>query len=340
MSMVEKAWYQGAGWLKLLRPFSSMALAFARSKRAKFLSSSSIPAFKNQSKQSVPIVVVGNISVGGTGKTPFTVALTEYLQSKGKRVGIVSRGYGSKRKKFPYEVTEMSSVADSGDEPLLLKQRLGCPVVISPDRVAAVEFLLNIHNVDVILSDDGMQHYKMPRNLEIALIDGNRGLGNGRMLPEGPLREPVERLTEVDFVVVNSPSNDFPDAFNAYQWAKWFDANTFYEMRIEAGDFIRLDAHKKEVITGESVYAVSGIGNPQRFYNTLSSMGVKYTPRAFKDHHDFSLLDFVDMADKRIVMTEKDAVKCRSLDLGNAVYLSIEAKLNQTFFDQVYDRLF
>jgi len=340
MSMVEKAWYEGAGWLKLLRPFSSLALAFARSKREKFLSSQTVLSFKNLSNLSVPIVVVGNISVGGTGKTPFTVALTEFLESKGKRVGIVSRGYGSKRNEFPFEVTETSSVSDSGDEPLLLKQRLGCPVVISPNRVAAVKFLLRNHDVDVILSDDGMQHYNMPRNLEIALIDGNRGLGNGRMLPEGPLREPVERLSDVDFVVVNSPSEDFPEAFNAYQWAKWFDGNVFHKMTIEAGDFVSLDSHKHEVITGESVYAVSGIGNPQRFYNTLSSMGVKYTPKAFKDHHDFSLLDFVDMADKRIVMTEKDAVKCRSLDLGNAVYLSIEAKLNQTFFDQVYDRLF
>jgi tetraacyldisaccharide 4'-kinase len=341
MSRVESAWYHGAKWLTLFRPLSVLALAYARSKRARFLSSSSKPEYKNLSGNDVPVIVIGNISVGGTGKTPFAVALTQYLVNRGKRVGIVSRGYGSTRKHFPYEVLHSSPVQEAGDEPLLLKQRLGCPLVISPDRSQAIEYLLERHDVDVILSDDGMQHYNMARSLEIALIDGNRGLGNGRMLPEGPLREPVERLSSVDFVVVNSPSDSFPDVCDSSQeWYRWFKDNSYSEMTIQAGEFRRLDNDEEEVITGETVYAVSGIGNPNRFYNTLSRLGVKSLKKPFKDHHEFSLLDFVDMADQRIVMTEKDAVKCRDLDLGNSVYLSIDAQLEPGLFDQIYDQLF
>ncbi|GLQ31616.1 tetraacyldisaccharide 4'-kinase [Litoribrevibacter albus] len=339
MSSVERAWYEGAKWLTLLRPLSYLAHQFARSKRARFLASKPINYFVTHDGFEVPVVVIGNISVGGTGKTPFTIALAKHLEAKGKRVGIVSRGYGSKLKTFPYEVQSNSSPDDSGDEPLLLKQRLGCPVVISPNRVEALQEITSKYTLDVVLSDDGMQHYRMPRTLEIALVDGRRGLGNGRMLPEGPLREPVDRLASVDFVVVNSADQSFPEEFS-YDWAAWFKNNSFHKMGIVPGDFYRLDSDEKEVITGETVYAVSGIGNPQRFYNTLDSLGLKYHPRPFKDHHKYELLDFVDMADQRIVMTEKDAVKCRNLDLGNAVYLSVEAELDSSLLDQIYDRLF
>lgn len=339
MSSIETAWYKGAKWLTLLRPFSNLALYFARSKRNRFLSSQVNNCIINADGKSIPLVVIGNISVGGTGKTPFTIALAQFLESQGKKVGIVSRGYGSKLRSFPFEVQADSKPDQSGDEPLLLKQRLGCPVVIAPDRMAAIDLMIRRYDLDVILSDDGMQHYNMPRTLEIALVDGNRGLGNGRMLPEGPLREPYERLSSVNFVVVNSASKTFPDAFDV-EWATWFKEHSYYTMSVTPGDFFRLDTDEQEVIVGESVYAVSGIGNPQRFYDTLSSLSVKYTPKPFKDHHDFQLIDFVDMADQRIVMTEKDAVKCRSLDLGNAVYLSIEAELDASLFDQIYSQLF
>ncbi len=339
MSAIEHAWYSGAKWLTLLRPFSYLAHRYACRKRANYLASQPVDAYISDKGQRTPIVVIGNISVGGTGKTPFTIALANYLSAKGKRIGIVSRGYGSKLTEFPYEVRKDSKPDESGDEPLLLKQRLGCPVVISPNRLEAVAYLVSRYSPDVILSDDGMQHYRMPRTLEIALIDGNRGLGNGRMLPEGPLREPVERLSDVDFVVVNSAGEQFPEGFDA-GWKSWFDCHDFHSMSIRPGDFFRLDNDQKEVITGEQVYAVSGIGNPQRFYHTLSSLGVKYHPKPFKDHHKFELIDFVDMADKRIVMTEKDAVKCRALELGNAVYLSVEAEFDSSLLDQIYNRIF
>lgn len=339
MSSIESAWYKGAKWLKLLRPLSNLAEHYARSKRNRFLSSQVQNQIITSNGKSIPLIIVGNISVGGTGKTPFTIALARFLESKGKKVGIVSRGYGSQLKSFPYEVQLNSLPEDSGDEPLLLKQRLGCPVIIAPDRIAAIDLLVSRYDLDVILSDDGMQHYRMPRTLEIALVDGQRGLGNGRMLPEGPLREPCERLSSVDFVVVNSASDAFPDGFD-FEWTEWFKQYSYHAMSIRPGQFYRLDNDEQEVIVGESVYAVSGIGNPERFYNTLSSLGVKYSPKPFKDHHKFELLDFVDMADQRIVMTEKDAVKCRTLDLGNAVYLSIEAELDASLFDQIYSRLF
>ncbi|GAA3934790.1 tetraacyldisaccharide 4'-kinase [Litoribacillus peritrichatus] len=340
MSGIEQAWYQGAKWLKLLRPFSFLAEKYASSKRQAFLSQPDLEPFIALSGHSVPLIVVGNISVGGTGKTPFTIALAQYLSSKGKRVGVVSRGYGSKRKTFPYEVLSESTTDDAGDEPLLIKQRLDCPVVIDPDRVSAVNFLLSKHDVDVLISDDGLQHYKMNRSLEIVLVDGGRGLGNGRMLPEGPLRESVARLDSVDFVVVNSPAEGFPELEGSERWADWFKQNAYTQMSIVPGDFYSLANDQQEVITGEQVYAVSGIGNPERFYNTLTEMRVKYLARPFRDHHDFSMLDFVEMVDYRIAMTEKDAVKCRSLDLGNAVYLSVNASLEERFFDRVFDQLF
>lgn len=341
MPSIEQSWYQGASWLKLLRPFSGLASCYAYFKRKNYLQKKSAGDLW---KSPVPLIVVGNISVGGTGKTPFTIALCEYLISKGKRPGIISRGYGSQSKDFPVDVTATTNVLISGDEPLLLASRTGCPVVIDPDRVSAAKHLVEHHQVDIIISDDGMQHYRLDRDIEIALVDGQRGFGNGRMLPEGPLRESPNRIKDVDFVVLNSPSDRFPRDWQAQDhmssWMPLFETSEYVPMYIEAGDFVSLNEDTREVITGELVYAVSGIGNPKRFYDTLTHQGIKYQPKAFSDHHDFQMIDFVDMVDHRIVMTEKDAVKCKGYDLGNAVYLQVEAILPNGFFDKVFDKAF
>ena len=198
MKFIEDSWYKDSGWTKLLSPLSSIYGNLSMQRREKFLS--------NQStlwQPPVPIVVVGNISVGGTGKTPVTLALIEYLKSLGYTPGVVSRGYGGKALSYPYQVMSDSSAAHSGDEPLLIKQRTNCCVVVDPDRVAAAKYLLEVSDCDLIISDDGLQHYALVRHIELAIVDGERGLGNGRLLPAGPLREPAQRLGEVDFVLVN-----------------------------------------------------------------------------------------------------------------------------------------
>lgn len=247
----------------------------------------------------VPVVVVGNISVGGTGKTPLVLWLVQFLAQRGMRPGIVSRGYGG-NSRAPRAVTS-ADAQRYGDEPVLLAARSHCPVWTGADRVAAARALLAAHpNCAVIVSDDGLQHYRLPRDFEIAVIDGDRGLGNGFMLPAGPLREPPARLKRVDAAVVNGPlRDDYP-------------AQRTFEMRVEGREFRNL--LNPEYVVGPDhfqrmrVAAVAGIGNPARFFAHLATLGMQFDGRAFPDHHVFTNEDLPSEADA-IVMTEKDAVK-------------------------------
>lgn len=268
----------------------------------------------------VPIIIVGNLTVGGVGKTPLVIELAKKLQQKGLKVGIVSRGYGAKIKTFPHEVQSDDSANLVGDEPLLLVQKTHCPVVIAPKRVDAVDYLLQKYQCQIILSDDGLQHYRMGRAIEIAVIDGVRGLGNGFCLPAGPLRESKKRLNEVDFVVVNGGT--------------WEQA---YPMILKPNQLIELGTNKEVGLDfiQEEVAAVAAIGHPQRFYSTLSQLGIKYKAYSYPDHFQFRA-DDLNYSQSSIIMTEKDAVKCRAFHSEKMYYLSIEAELSDTFWEALW----
>ncbi len=272
----------------------------------------------------VPVVVIGNISVGGTGKTPLTLYLTELLQQAGYRVGIVSRGYGARSDKpMVRVVTYHSHPEDVGDEALLLAMRTQVPVFIGRNRPAAIRALLAAKHCDVVLSDDGLQHYRMGRVMEIVVIDGERRCGNGACLPAGPLREKPSRLQACDFRVVNGK------ATKADEYSMLVSGDTLQAL-LQPAEQLPLTT-----LRGKTVHAVTAIGNPQRFFAMLEQAGIQYQPHVFPDHHLFQG-DDIGFADHwPVIMTEKDAVKCRFLlDENTAVaywYLPVRAELDQDF---------
>jgi tetraacyldisaccharide 4'-kinase len=249
----------------------------------------------------VPVVVVGNLSVGGTGKTPFIVWLTSELTARGLRVGIVARGYRGRAAEWPQTVTAESDAQAVGDEPVLLALRTSCPVGAGPDRVAAARRLIADHDLDVILSDDGLQHYRLGRKLEIAVVDGERGMGNGLCLPAGPLREPPIRLRSVDAIVVNGGTWGHAGVFRA-------------EARIQRVYRLADGAERPiEAFRGALVHAVAGIGNPQRFFDLLEDAGLTIEPHALPDHAEIAARDLKFEEAGAVLVTEKDAVKCRAI---------------------------
>jgi tetraacyldisaccharide 4'-kinase len=255
----------------------------------------------------VPVVVVGNIFIGGTGKTPLTIWLARQLRAAGLRPGVVSRGHGG-AEEAPREVLSGSSARDVGDEPLLIAARAGCPVVVGRRRVQAARHLLALHpSVDVIIADDGLQHYALQRDVEIVLFDG-RGVGNGFTLPAGPLREPPSRRR--DFTVVNAPELT-PALARAVGGAPW-------RMRLEGGVAERLmEAGARRPLAdfaGQRVLAAAGIGNPGRFFAMLRGAGLEVVEMPLPDHHDFRDDPFAGVEADVILVTEKDAVKCRQLE--------------------------
>jgi len=302
------AWYRGAWWLWLLRPLEWVFRAVAALRRGLYRARL-LPRYRAPK----PVVVVGNIAVGGTGKTPVVIALVEALQAQGIRVGVVSRGYGASRSKRPRRVRADSSAQDCGDEPLLIHRRTGCPCVVARDRAAAVRQLLAEEAVDIVLCDDGLQHYRLARDLEIALVDARQGHGNGHCLPAGPLREPVSRLQSVDFVLQRG--------------GEGADDGVRYEARslvhLETGETCSPDP----VRLGARVHAVAGIGHPRQFFALLDRLGFRARGHAFPDHHPFSAGDFEGLSNRPIIMTEKDAVKCAGIAGPKAWYLKIDARL-------------
>ena len=310
---LDKLWYTRQPHRWLLLPFAWVYQAITVIRRH-YLQRTCQQTF------SVPIIVVGNISVGGVGKTPLVIALAQKLQAQGIRVGIVSRGYGASVASFPHEVNTHDTATLVGDEPLLLAKRTGCPVVIAPDRVQAVQYLLAKHQSQVVISDDGLQHYKMGRAIEIAVIDGVRGLGNGLCLPAGPLRESACRLTEVDFIVVNGGT--WPNG---------------YRMDLQPGRLTKL-THGDTIDLAElsgPVAAVAAIGHPQRFFTTLQVLGVQFNAYPFADHYAFQA-DDLRLPEQTVVMTEKDAVKCQSFALDSMYYLPVDAMVSDAFWQALW----
>lgn len=243
----------------------------------------------------VPVIVVGNITVGGTGKTPVVDWLAGVCRAAGFVPGIVSRGYGGRSRSVPWLVQPDDDAADVGDEPLLLRRRTGMPVCVCPDRVAAGERLL-AEGVDLVIADDGLQHYRLARDIEIAVVDGERWFGNGRLLPAGPLREPASRLAEVDAVLLNGGRNSAEGTV--------FHARVDTAMRL-GGD----ERRSLESFRGQRVRGLAGIGNPQRFYAQLSAAGMEVIPVPVGDHQRVSLAELFRDENTPVFMTEKDAVK-------------------------------
>ena len=254
---------------------------------------------------SVPVCIVGNITVGGTGKTPLLIWLANWLAKEGVKVGVVSRGYGGRSKHYPLIVTSGMSSAICGEEPLLIVSKTQAPVVVDPDRVRAVKKLTDVHHVDVILADDGLQHYPLGRTLEIAVLDGTRGVGNGRFLPAGPLREPVSRLGTVDWVIANTKASGVWDD----EWIMQFIPVSF----VHLGEQRRIPIGEARELFPKNTVAVSAIGNPARFHALLKDLELETRTVAFPDHHRYSETDFDKFQDSVFIVTEKDAPKILEL---------------------------
>jgi len=343
------AWYRGAWWLYLLLPLSWLFQIVAKLRRRRLTARHSRPHSHSQSQFTfpVPIVVIGNISVGGTGKTPLILALLERLKARGLKVGVVSRGYGADSSRFPILLTEEHSATEVGDEPLLIHRTSGVPVVVDPDRLRACEFLIEREEVDVVLSDDGLQHYGMPRDMEIAVVDGERLFGNGLCLPAGPLREPVSRLSEVQAIVLNCGVNgaDAPDSVERFRKSLAMnDAPPVFAMGLQARVLSNLKTGETRLFSGapfkmgDEIQAVTGIGNPQRFFDLLKALPYSVSDYAFPDHHPFQKEDLlaagIDFT-KPIAMTEKDGIKCQSFANENFWVVQIDVDLSEDFVQEI-----
>ncbi|WP_240537007.1 tetraacyldisaccharide 4'-kinase [Marinomonas flavescens] len=301
-------------------PFIKNAI---QKKRAAFL------ANPNQSYTApIPVVIVGNISVGGTGKSPMVVALCKFLIGHGFKPGIISRGHGVKLIN-PIAVNSDSLASQVGDEPVMLARRTQCPVVVFPQRAEAIKQLLATTDVDVIVCDDGMQHYGLNRDIEIAMVDAQRGLGNGQLLPVGPLREPISRLDSVDYVmsVTDGMTQILSDLNRAVLIASLSSSNLVSLDGKRELSFI--DAFRED----QDWHIMAGIGNPDRFLVTLKALGLN-KPKSvcwFGDHHNYIENDIPEHG--RVIMTEKDAVKCQALAIKNLDiwYLPVSLALPEAF---------
>jgi tetraacyldisaccharide 4'-kinase len=327
--LLPRAWYKDAPWLRWLRPLSRLYGWLARYRRQAWQQGR-----KQAWRASVPVIVVGNLVAGGTGKTPLVLALCHYLQAKGLRPAIISRGYGGRSKTWPLAVTCDTPSDECGDEALLFALNTDVPVVVDPDRGRGVRFIEEQYHPDLVLCDDGLQHYALARDIEIVVVDGTRGFGNGQLLPAGPLREPLARLLEVDHVVVNAddglvlpagvrsrismslaPSELVNVAngngFSCAQWLARYGAQT------------------------PRIHAVAGIGNPERFFTTLCDEGFAIIAHPFPDHHRFRAPDINFKDNLPVIMTEKDVVKCLSFINSRHWCLKVHAVLPEAFLERV-----
>jgi tetraacyldisaccharide 4'-kinase len=321
--LLQAVWYRRSPlWLFLLLiPLSALFALVVWLRRGAYGR-----GFFSSVRVSVPVIVIGNITVGGTGKTPFVIWLTQWLQAKGWRVGIVIRGYGGQSTRWPREVQVDTPYTQVGDEAVLLAQRTGAIVVAGPDRAAAARRAVDL-GADFVLSDDGLQHYRLARDVEIAVVDAARLLGNGWLLPAGPLREPRSRLTTVDLIVrtqraraadvhdqrTNSPSLE-PTSAPLGSGDRAGPPNLTAIARIAEAVSLTGDRRRAlESFRGGRVHAIAGIGNPEAFFDSLRALGLHVDGRALPDHAAATRADITFPDDEPVLMTQKDAVKCRHL---------------------------
>lgn len=326
--LIMTSWYGPWQWTRVFWPLMWLFAFVAKKKRTDFLLTK-----KSAKPYLVPLVVVGNITVGGTGKTPVVQSLVAELKTMGLKVGIISRGYGGQCETYPHVLTEHDTAEQVGDEPLMLFQSLNIPVVVDPDRNQALQHLLKNSHVDVVISDDGMQHYKLDRQMEICVLDGKRGLGNALLLPVGPLREPSERLSTVDFVLHNQGEklSQLPKQVMANESA--FTIEPLSWVNVLTGEKLAIDVlHLK---TGAK--AIAGIGNPKKFFDSLRQININIEEIPYADHYSFTESDMADLTGQ-VLMTQKDAVKlapfAKNTKHDDMWYLQINAQLNSEFLVQ------
>ncbi|EHD21894.1 MULTISPECIES: tetraacyldisaccharide 4'-kinase [Brenneria] len=321
--MIDRIWSGRSPLYRLLIPLSLLygliAFLIRQSYRRGWRKSWRVP---------VPVVVVGNLTAGGNGKTPVVIWLVEQLRRKGLRAGVVSRGYGGKAQRYPLVVDDNVTTDQAGDEPVLIYQRTGAPVAVAPKRRLAVEALLARYPLDVIITDDGLQHYALARDIELVVVDGVRRFGNGWWLPAGPMRERESRLSTVDAVIVNGGSARPGEI----------------AMRLTVGMAVNLvTGEKRPVKQLQNAVAMAGIGHPQRFFATLRDAGVTISREvAFADHQGYRLEQLQPLTDDErqpLLMTEKDAVKCRAFARRNWWYLPVDATLAEPAAARLLDRL-
>jgi tetraacyldisaccharide 4'-kinase len=340
MRLIEKVWFHAhpAKFLlvPLLLPFSVLFLVLSSLRRLLYR----LKVLKSYTL-SAPVIVVGNIGIGGNGKTPMVVLLVEQCRKLGLKPGVVSRGYGSNAPHYPYQLSEKSRSFEAGDEPLLIYQRCQVPVVIGADRVANVECLIE-QGCNIIIADDGLQHYRLARAIEFIIVDGKRLFGNGLLLPAGPLREGLWRLNTVDFVVQNGKNvNAFAD--NTFADNKQLP---LVNMALKATEVCHLLTGDRLALADfikqhQAINAVAGIGSPARFFTTLREQNFTLNKqKGFIDHHHFKADDFAEFDDKLpLLMTEKDAVKCQGFAQQHWWYLPVSAHLPLPQLEQIQEKI-
>jgi len=307
MAALERHWQRLTFAGFLLLPLSALFCLLVALRRALYRA-----GLLRSQRLPVPVIVVGNLTVGGTGKTPLVIWLASMLKDAGFNPGIVTRGYRGRSRTWPLAVTPDTSPATAGDEAVLLVQRSGCPVVAGPDRVADARLLIE-KGCNVIVSDDGLQHYRLQRDLEIAVIDGTRRFGNGLCLPAGPLREPVSRLRQVDWRVSNGPPQEGEVGMELVRTAIYrLDTPA---RRAEPDDF-----------RSAPVHALAGIGHPERFFDNLRALGLDIRRHPFPDHYAYRAEDLEFGDSLPILMTEKDAVKCRGFAKSHHWVVAVAAQ--------------
>lgn len=319
-----KAAYEGSGWLAPLYPLGNLYRYLMRRREQRYRRGE-VPIWQAP----VPVIVVGNITLGGTGKSPLVAWLSRWLQKQGYSPGIVTRGYGGKAPHYPLLVTPATDPQHSGDEPLMLAQQTGVPVVADPQRARGAQALVQ-QGCDIVISDDGLQHLALGRDIELVVVDGARGLGNQRCLPAGPLREAPTRLAGVDAVIVNGTLKsplEVPSVAMQLEPQRW--------RYLATGQHSPLQPLPFEL----PVHALAGIGNPERFFNTLRGLGVQGEMHPLADHHSFDAHTFQFTPPRPIIMTAKDAVKCQTFAPPDSWVLEVEAQLPQAFEDWLRSRL-
>jgi tetraacyldisaccharide 4'-kinase len=332
-SLTQRIWYEDSAAVWLLLPLSWLFAGLV-SVRRKLYERGVLSVVR----VNVPVVVVGNLAVGGTGKTPVSIWLATQLKERGMWPGIVSRGYGGSVGHRPLQVTSASDPYIVGDEAILMAKRSNCPVVVHPDRVRAAQKLTDL-GVDVIIADDGLQHYRLARQYEIAVIDGTRGFGNGRILPAGPLREPVSRLNSVNHALVNKSIMRSDRAIG--KLPAHLVVTDFYLKGTTARSLGEREEVPLAKFAGRQVHAVAAIGNPGRFFTFLESHGMQVIEHALPDHAKLTERDLRYDDSLDVMMTEKDAVKCSDLDVERCWYVPVEVEVEQPqdWIDDLCNRL-
>jgi len=330
---LHRVWYEGASSYQMLLPLSGVYWLLISLRRCLYGIS-----LLGRHRAVVPVIVVGNITAGGTGKTPVTIWLAQELRDRGFSPGIVSRGYGGSRSSTSMRVDAASDPGVVGDEPVLLAKRTGCPVVVDANRSRAAQMLVD-DAVNVIIADDGLQHYRLERTYEICVIDGARGLGNRLLLPAGPLRETIDRLSQVDQVIVNGRISDMAGDLTAVE-------QNAIEFQLQANEVSRLNGSLTRPIerfSGTTVHAVAAIGNPGRFFDMLRAHGIQVIEHALRDHAKLTRQDLSFGDDFDVLMTEKDAVKLKAVSSDKfwtvPVELQIDPLIAGPWLEQIESRL-